>query len=100
MEISAENISLFDSIFKSDGQFWISLILTIPSAIVAFVFAYKLYETYNDYDVVDSVISENSKFSNDRRKQYLIGYRIRMAGISLIFTIIAITLYIVSFLNI
>ncbi|MBE6412553.1 MAG: hypothetical protein E7036_08405 [Opitutales bacterium] len=100
MEISAENISLFDSIFKSDGQFWFSLIFAVISMIVAFVFAYRLYETYDNYDVVDSYISENSKFDNRTRDKYLIGYRIRMSGISLIFGIVAVVLYFISFSNI
>ncbi len=100
MEISAENISLFDSIFKSDGQFWFSLIFAVISMIVAFVFAYRLYETYDNYDVVDSYISENSKFDNHTRDKYLIGYRIRMSGISLIFGIVAVVLYFISFANI
>lgn len=100
MEISAENISLFDSIFKSDGQFWFSLIFAVISMIVAFVFAYRLYETYDNYDVVDSYISENSKFDNRKRDKYLIGYRIRMSGISLIFGIVAVVLYFISFSNI
>ena len=100
MEISAENISLFDSIFKSDGQFWFSLIFAVISMIVAFVFAYRLYETYDNYDVVDSYISENSKFDNRTRDKYLIGYRIRMSGISLIFGIVAVVLYFTSFSNI
>ena len=100
MEISAENISLFDSIFKSDGQFWFSLIFAVISMIVAFVFAYRLYETYDNYDVVDSYISENSKFDNRTRDKYLMGYRIRMSGISLIFGVVAVVLYFISFSNI
>ena len=100
MEISVENISLFDSIFKSDGQFWFSLIFAIISMIVAFVFAYRLYDSYNDYDVVDSYISENSKFDNRIRDKYLIGYRIRMTGILLIFGVVAVVLYFISFSNI
>lgn len=100
MEISAENISLLDSVFKSDEQFWLLFLLGVASMIIAVLFAYKLHDSYDNEDIVDSLISENSKYCNSTREKYLTYYRIRMAGTAILFMVIAIILYTVSFSHI
>ena len=100
MEMTQEHISLLNDIFGGDGEFWILMLLAFSAMIASLLFAYKLHIAYNDSDITDSLVSENSKYNETARKKHLKAYKIRMGFLTLLFATIAITLYIISFSHI
>ena len=95
-----ENISLLNNIFSGDSEFWVLMLLAFSAMVVSLLFAYKLHEACKNSDIIDSLVSENSKYCETARKKHLKMYKIRMGLLALLFATIAITLYIISFSHI
>ena len=100
MNLPKMNICLLLNIFAKYEEFWILIILAVTFMITAILFAYKFHDAHDNQDIVDSLVSENSKYCDVTRTKRLKEYKIRMLTTAIFFAIISIILYIATFYHI
>lgn len=96
MNLSEMNLN----IFAGHEEFWILIILALISMITAILFAYKFHNAHDNHDVIDSLVSENSKYCDITRGKRLKEYKIKMLATAIFFAVISLILYTASFYHI